>query len=287
MKITVSEAFVRGKEILDRAGVSSKYIDARVLLSFAAGLTQVELFTNPTHIINEDAYTKYMLLIEKRAKNEPVAYLVGTTEFMGLPFKVDSRVLIPRGDTEVLVELVLEDIKSNNRKQLQILDLCTGSGCIAVSLGRFAKDMGIDIGVTVTDISTGALELAKENAVANEVEISFAQGSLFSCLDKGLRFDYIVSNPPYIDAEEMDGLMADVKDYEPHLALYGGQDGLDFYREIACGAREFLQPEGKLFLEIGAEQGDAIEQILRYNGFRNIFIKKDYAGLPRVACGLA
>ncbi len=203
-------------------------------------------------------------------------HILGSQDFMGLTFRVNEHVLIPRQDTETLVELVLEEHKDRNKK---VLDLCTGSGCIAVSLSV----LGGFEDVTATDLSFEALKVAKENAerlLDQGRAIRFLQGDLFDCLET--RFDIITANPPYIATGVIRNLAPEVRDHEPRMALDGDEDGLCFYRRIAAKAGEWLEPGGCIYLEIGYDQGLAVSRLLEETGFENIRIVKDTPGLDRV-----
>ena len=217
-----------------------------------------------------------------RSQGVPLQYILGETEFFGLMFQVDERALIPRPETEILVEMVLKSAAG----QMKILDIGTGSGCIAVSLAKFLPEAQID----ALDVSLEALSLAKENALINSADknINFLQGDLFSVFKKNnvnnrLRnYDIIISNPPYVRSGDINGLQKELA-YEPRMALDGGADGLDFYRRVIAEAGNFLNKEGLLFLEIGFSQGEDIEKIVfAGNDFTVDEIIKDYSGIERV-----
>lgn len=199
-------------------------------------------------------------------------HLTGVQNFMGMDFKVSPAVLIPRADTEILVEEVMKD----GAVGASILDMCTGSGCIILSLVKYvsgARGMG-------ADISENALAVAKENGSLLGLDAEFIQSDLYENIDDS--FDIIVSNPPYIKTEVIDTLMPEVRDHDPYIALDGGEDGLDFYRKIIAGAVDHLNRNGKIYLEIGYDEQEAVEEILRNNNFKNITTIKDYSDLPRV-----
>lgn len=203
--------------------------------------------------------------VDRLVKGEPLAYVLGDAEFYWCKIGVSPAVLIPRAETEGLCDLV---IGQNKRKNLRVLDLCTGSGCVAIALKKTCPEWDID----AVDISPQALALARQNADKIGVDIRFVQSDMWQNLT-GV-YDVIVSNPPYIDNKGMAELPKSVKDFEPHLALFGGEDGLDFYRDIAEHAPQFLTADGRLYLEVGDEQADAVAQLLREN-FTEIEIKKD------------
>lgn len=216
-------------------------------------------------------YEKYMELIDKRATHVPLQYITGHQEFMGLDFMVSPAVLIPRQDTEILVEEVEKVCAGKS-----VLDMCTGSGCIIISL----KKRGQIKSAAAADISEEALAVAKINAAKNEADISFIHSNMFTHIEE--KYDIIVSNPPYIETEVIKGLMPEVRDFEPLGALDGDEDGLKFYRILAKESKNHLTQNGMLFLEIGCEQAKDVSELLAENGFENIRVVKDYAGLDRV-----
>lgn len=227
----------------------------------------------------QDTAAVYRSLLAARSRHVPLQHLTGEQEFMGYPFLVNEHVLIPRQDTECLVEAALKEIIKKKQEHIAILDLCTGSGCIAVSLKKLLPEAH----VTATELSAEALAVAKENAARLQADISFLQGDLFASVTE--RFDLIVSNPPYIKTGIIETLMPEVRDHEPRQALCGGADGLDFYRRIAKEAPAYLNPGGALWLEIGCEQGKAVTALLRENGFEGVCCRQDLAGLDRIVCG--
>lgn len=226
---------------------------------------------------------KFNEWLNRRAMHEPLQYITGVQNFMGFDFKVTPDVLIPRFDTEILVENVLKYIDTLNIPEISVLDMCTGSGCIAISIALLAKEKNSGINVTGVDISQEALKVAKDNAQRLRCgNIRLLKSDLFDevSVDK---FDIIVSNPPYIKSGVIDTLSPEVKDYEPRLALDGSGDGLYFYRRIAEEASNRLNKGGKIFFEIGCDQGEQVGSLLAANGFKNIEVIKDLAGLDRVA----
>lgn len=220
-------------------------------------------------------YEQFLAYVNRRIQGEPLQYIIGQWDFMGRTFKTDSRALIPRPETELLVEEALKFLAQiPNSDSINVLDLCTGSGCIAASIAAAGNYR-----VTAADISSDALSLARENSAG--FDINFVQSDLFSNIH-GL-FDIIISNPPYISTCEMDTLSQTVLNYEPHLALHGGHGGMDIYRQLVPQSLNFLKPGGALLLEIGPEQ---VQDIMINCGFTNVKLKKDYAGLPRIAYGV-
>ena len=222
------------------------------------------------------AFQEYRLVLKKRGERVPLQYITGVQEFMGLPFKVNSHVLIPRQDTETLVEEALKVLEPD----MEVLDLCTGSGCIVISLLKHAR---VGISGTASDISKQALLIAKENAKQNQVETELVRSDLFQNITG--KYDVIISNPPYIPTGELSGLMPEVRDFEPLEALDGAEDGLFFYREITRMGKNFLKSNGYLYFEIGHNQGRQVAFLMEKNGFRNIKVIKDLAGNDRVAFG--
>ncbi|MBE5830732.1 MAG: peptide chain release factor N(5)-glutamine methyltransferase [Butyrivibrio sp.] len=274
--ICYKKLYENGIEILNRAGIAEAKLDARLLLEYACQTDHSVLFAHPEREISEKEYDNYIGLIERRAKREPVAYILGNWDFMGLNFKVNSNVLIPEQDTEVLVEEAMRYTEDG----FKVLDLCTGSGCIALSLLNYTNDTR----AVCTDISGEALDVAKENAESLRLSdrVTFVKTDLFPGEDMG-KFDIIVSNPPYIATKVIDTLAPEVKDYEPRLALDGSEDGLLFYRRIVDSVHKYLFSSGYLFLEIGYDQGKALTDMLKENGhFHDIEVIRDYAGNDRV-----
>ena len=261
-----------GTKMLTQAGIDEAELDARYILEYITGLNSAQYFIHSEDIIEKDKAEEFFRLIERRSKRIPLSYVIGTRDFFGLTFKVDENVLIPEQETELLVE---EVIKYSEGKS--VLDMCTGSGCIAISIALFGKPSK----VAASDISEKALEVARENAKSLKAgEISFIQGDMFENVTD--KFDIIVSNPPYIETGEIDELMPEVRDYIPRLALDGDIDGLKFYRIISKEAVKKLNKNGRIFYEIGYNQSRAVASILLENGFTDVKIMKDYSGLDRI-----
>lgn len=276
IKMKYREIYDYGRAALAEAGIAEAELDARLLLEYVCHTTRQELLAHGDRMVAETDYQEYVHLIQGRQSRIPLQHLTKEQEFMGLRFFVNEHVLIPRQDTEILVEEVMRKLQEGMR----ILDLCTGSGCILLSLLHYSNDCrGVG-----ADISEKALTVARENARRLEnSDVEFVQSDLLEQV-KG-RFDIIVSNPPYIKSEEIAQLMAEVKDHEPMQALDGGADGLNFYRDIIARAGEYLVPGGWLFFEIGYEQADAVSTLLEAHAYQNIRVVKDYAGLDRVVFG--
>ena len=283
--MTLEELLKEGIRQLMEAQAPEAKLDAQMLLQEAFGLDMVHFLMNRRKPLEEsqtvqEAMEVYKEMIQKRCKRIPLQYILGTQEFMGLTFEVNGHVLIPRQDTETLVETVLEEQKDKNKK---VLDLCTGSGCIAVSLAA----LGGYKEVTATDLSQEALKVAKRNAnrLLEENYLCLRQGDLFHALLPGETYDILTCNPPYIPTEIIKELQPEVKNYEPFMALDGHGDGLEFYRQIADQARDWLNPSGWIYLEIGYDQANAVSSLLEKAGFDNIKVIKDAPGLDRVVCG--
>ena len=277
--MTYAEAYEKGKNILTEAGIAEAGLEARLLLEHVCGTGRNDLLVHGDRLVEDVQCNSYEQLLTGRADRIPLQYLTGCQEFMGLNFAADRHVLIPRQDTEILVEEVLKNLHDG----MEILDMCTGSGCILISLLRYSNDCA-GLGV---DISGGALRVAEKNAQnilsGFSGKVRFLESDLFENVEE--MFDVIVSNPPYIPAGDMEGLMPEVRGYEPRIALDGGEDGLVFYRKILEGSRSHLKKGGMLFFEIGYDQGRAVSKMMRETGFLDVQVRKDYAGLDRVVFG--
>ena len=278
---TIAEALREGKMRLKAAGKEAYAFEAELLLEKAAGLNRTALFLRGEEVLSEEVLAVYEGFLQEREQGRPTQYILGEWEFMGLPFSVGEGVLIPRADTEVLVETILERQQKESMKS--ILDIGTGSGCIPISLGHYGKFEHI----MAVDISQKALGYATKNAHDNQIKIDFYESDLFTNLPaewKG-NLDAIVSNPPYIPKKDIEELMTEVKDFEPMNALDGGEDGLDFYRAIVEQGREWLKDGGWLFFEIGYDQGEDLRNLLHESGYTEVEVRQDLAGLDRVALG--
>lgn len=285
--VTVGKLLKEGTELLAGAGIGTPRLDAEVLLYNVLKVDRLHLHMYPEKEISKEEEALFWTYMAQRKNHMPVQYIIKKQEFMGLDFFVEEGVLIPRGDTEILVEKAIEIYKEKFEPQkVRIMDIGTGSGAIVVSLAKFIESSIL----TAIDISPKAFEVAKKNAAHHGVDhkIAFYLGSLFEALygkDEHKEYDFIVSNPPYIPKAVVDTLDAGVKDYEPHLALDGGADGLDFYREITLGAKEYLKSGGWLLFEIGYDQGESVSELLIANDLKEVQVRKDLAGLDRVVLG--
>jgi release factor glutamine methyltransferase len=267
--------------------IESSRLDAEVLLAFALGTTRIGLVMEGKKPLAPEELARFRELVKRRRTHEPVAYLRGEREFYGRTFKVDRRVLVPRPDTETLVEVALQRSRRVSMS-MRALDLCTGSGCVAVSLARERPTSS----VVATDVSADALAVARENALRlGAYNLAFVEGDLFAALSAlgpsaTKTFDVIVANPPYIPAGEIPTLMADVRDFEPKLALDGGGDGLDLVRRIVTEAPRHLAPLGLLAMEIGFGQAPAVAALFEAAGFAEVERAKDYGRIERVVSGI-
>lgn len=257
--------------------IQSARLDAEVLLSHVLRQERIYLYVHFDEPMEQNELSKFREYVKKRAQHVPIAYIIGEREFMGLPFKVTKDTLIPRPDTEILVENVLNNVDKD--KEIEIVDIGTGSGAIILSLlVNLPKAQGKTV-----DISSKAIEVAKENAVNLQVDdrCEFFVGDLFAPLN-GNKFDLIVSNPPYIPQKDIATLEDDVKEYEPVSALTDGGDGLSYYRRLLSEGKAYIKENGFIALEIGIYQSNDVKQIAMDNGWKNIKIIKDYAGIDRV-----
>ena len=269
------ELVEEGQRRLAAAGVEEAAVDAWLLFSYDKKVDRTWYLLNRTQRASGEEQEVYLKLIARRCERVPLQHITGEQEFMGLPFRVTPDVLIPRQDTEVLVEECLRHLAPGNI----FLDLCTGSGCILVSLLHYAKGT---FG-TGADLSGKALAVAKGNVEANGVEARLVQGDLFEPVTG--TFDLIVSNPPYIASAEIETLAPEVRKHEPRMALDGTADGLFFYRRIVQESPSYLKEGGWLCMEIGYDQGAAVQQLMEARGFVTVSVIKDLAGLDRVVSG--
>jgi len=257
-------------------------LDTELIVCHVLGLKKIDILLNPDAEVSEDDVVILRKLFKKRVEGWPVQYLIGTEGFMGLDFEVTPSVLIPRPDTELLVEKLIE--LADNKKGMRILDIGTGSGAIAISLAYYLKSALVD----TVDISTEATEVAKRNALNNGVadRVHFLSGDLFEPILEDVKYDIIVSNPPYIPSADIDGLQVEVAVYEPRLALDGGQDGYDFYRRIIEASPAYLNEEGVLAFETGHDQAQMISELMKESGkYEKLAIYEDLGRIERVVIG--
>lgn len=269
--------FREGCKQLETAGIDEAKLDARLLLEFVCGTNRNDLLAHGDRQVSDEEEARYREVLELRAGRIPLQQITHSQDFMGLDFFVNEHVLVPRQDTEILVEEVLKELHDGMR----ILDMCTGSGCILISLMHYSNDCeGVG-----ADISPDALQVANRNRslLPEHKKLSFIQSDLFEHVEG--RFDVIVSNPPYIAPAEYETLMPEVKEHEPRIALVAEEDGLAFYHRMIQESPKYLYGGGMLFFEIGSAQAEGVCGLLEESGFTDIHVVKDYAGLDRVVYG--
>ena len=270
-----TEAFLMGMQKLKEAEIGEAQLDARLLLEEVCGTDHNTLLCHGDREVSEAEEEQYRKALEQRAVHVPLQHLLGYQDFMGLRFQVNEHVLIPRQDTEILVEEAMRYLHDGMR----ILDLCTGSGCILLSLLHYSNDCE----GTGVDISKEALQVAALNAELLGIKADFLKSDLYEKVTG--KFDLLVSNPPYIERKVIPTLMEEVREYDPYIALDGGEDGLDFYRRIIGGAQDYLKRGGQILMEIGSGQAQVVSELLREAGFKEIYVCRDFAGLDRVVSG--
>lgn len=273
--MTFREAMVLGEQILNKAGVLDAKNDTWLLLAMVCHIDHTFYYTHMDEDLSMDQMEEFRAVLAKRSERIPLQYITGEQEFMGLNFHVNSNVLVPRQDTEILVEYALRYAMPG----MKVLDMCTGSGCILISVLKNCNNLkGLGC-----DISKQALIVAKENARLNGVEAEFERSNLFENVTE--RFDMILSNPPYIPSDIIPTLMPEVALFEPIEALDGKEDGLYFYRQIVDAAKDFLNPGGHLMFEISFDQGKDVSEMMTAAGFESVSVVKDLAGNDRVVAG--
>ena len=275
---TIQELLTLGKEQLDSSGNEYSKYERKVLLEDVLGCNYMYMLMNGDEEVSPEKEQQYLELIRRRVEHYPLQYLLGYAHFMDYTFVVNENVLIPRNDTEVLVEQANEilDTMTGNSK---VLDLCCGSGCIGISLKLYHKG----IHLYLSDVSEQALKVAKKNLAKHDVTAEMICDDLLDGITENM--DMIVSNPPYIETQVIPTLTPEVKEYEPMMALDGGEDGLNFYRRIVEESVSHLDEKGWLLFEIGYNQGEAVKELMIKQGFQNVEVKKDYAGLDRIVYG--
>lgn len=272
--MTMKTLLQQGVQKLQNAQIAEAELDAMYLLEYVFGIKRIDFLLNPQREVSEEERAVYLKNISLRAVHVPLQYIIGSQEFMGFEFLVNEHVLIPRQDTEILVEEVVKIARGK-----RVLDLCTGSGCIILSLCKMCH-LSSAVGV---DLSPKALQVARENGKRLECDVTFLESDLFDKVTG--TFDIIVSNPPYIETHVINGLMEEVREHEPYMALDGGADGLDFYRSIVEQSSKYLAADGYLCFEIGCNQGKAVLSLMEQKGFSRCQVVKDLAGLDRVVMG--
>lgn len=280
--MNIGEVLKYAYDILKKENIDTYMLDAQLLLQKVLKKDKLFIILNRNETLSKDEEEEFLKLINLRKNKMPVKYILGECEFMGLNFYVKEGVLIPRADTEILVEEVIKEIKENNYNR--ICDVCCGSGAIGVSIGKYIENATVDC----YDISDIAIEVTGKNIERFLLKdrVTVEKSDLLTvAIKQNKKFDVIVSNPPYIKEEVIPTLMEDVKDYEPYIALCGGIDGLDFYRKITNQSLKILENNGLLAFEIGYDQGEAVKELLIENGFTDIRVINDLAGLNRVVIG--
>jgi release factor glutamine methyltransferase len=279
--VTVLEVIQRGSEYLARRGVDSPRLQMELMLSQVLSLPRLKLYLNFERPLGESEAATLREMVRRRGEREPLQHILGTANFCGLEFVVDRRVLVPRPETELLAEkawIILEEMTARAPEQRWVVDIGTGSGCLAIVLANKIPSAQLH----AVDISEEALAVARENARRHGVRVEFHQSDYLQSLPKAWAFDLVVSNPPYVPSPQLPTLQPEVRDYDPAGALDGGPDGLTHYRRLAQELPDRLKPGGRLLLELGDEQAQAVGQILREHGWRVDSIDKDYNGMERI-----
>lgn len=281
--LTLKQLYKVGTVKLAEEGIEEFSLDAWYLLEYVTGVSKAMYFAEPERAVSEENADRYIDCIRQRAAHIPLQHITGEQEFMGYPFYVNEHVLIPRQDTEILVEEAIQIM----RPKMKILDMCTGSGCIVLSILKMCKEKYYmtDLQGIGVDVSEEALKVARENSRRLEVPVTWIQSDLFAKIPEEEKYDVIVSNPPYIETAVIDTLQEEVRLHDPYIALDGKEDGLYFYRRIISEAGKYLKPQGKLMFEIGCDQAEAVEELMKNAGYEQITVKKDLAGLDRVVYG--
>ncbi len=305
--MTLRTGYTEAKRRLEESGIEEASLDAWLLLEHVTGISRASYYADPDREMSPDEWRRYSELVGRRAERVPLQHIIGTQEFMGLVFEVNEHVLIPRQDTEILVEQALAFIGSGKvpaaeNSRTRILDMCTGSGCILLSVMHWAESyrqkalrkagdtarggekQDIIIEGTGADISPKALAVAEKNARRLGISAGFVESDLFGAV-RG-KYGMIVSNPPYIRSDEIKDLQEEVRLHDPVIALDGREDGLYYYRRIVRESRSYLEEGGALLFEIGCDQAEAVSGLMSGAGFSEITVKKDLAGLDRVVSGV-
>ncbi|WP_300751213.1 peptide chain release factor N(5)-glutamine methyltransferase [uncultured Oscillibacter sp.] len=282
MAITYNDLYLDVRQRLRESGVEASTLEARELVCFGTGKSREELQRDSRLYASPEREAQVRRLVERRMAGEPVAYLIGEWEFYGLPLDISQDVLIPRTDTEVLAEQAIAYIQTLG--ECRVLDLCAGSGCVGLAIASQSPQARVVLG----EIDDSALKICRQNIRRNSLSARVMPVQM-DAREKPARslgeFQCIVSNPPYIPTGDIAGLEASVRDYEPHMALDGGADGMDFYRSIAEQWKEALTPGGRIYFEVGIGQADAVLRLMRSQGFGDLQIIKDHHKIPRVVLG--
>ncbi len=283
---SIEKLIDEGTKLLDRGDFLNPLLDIQLLLCYTLDVDKIYLYTHKNNIVESENVDKFFKLVHLRKKGYPLQYIINKQEFMGLDFYVEEGVLVPRSDTEILVEAIINKIKGglfHNKEKINIADICTGSGAIGLSLAYYLSNTY----VYCTDISKKALWVAKKNSKKFDLEkkVGFFEGDLLKPLNDRLKnnLHIIVSNPPYIESNHINDLQVEVSKYEPRVALDGGKDGLDYYRRITRQSCDYLVNDGLIALEIGYNQAKEVVNLLnKSKNFHNIKVKKDLGGKDRV-----
>lgn len=281
--LTLKQLYKVGTVKLAEEGIEEFSLDAWYLLEYVTGVSKAMYFAEPERAVSEENADRYIDCIRRRAARIPLQHITGEQEFMGYPFCVNEHVLIPRQDTEILVEEAIQVM----RPKMKALDMCTGSGCIVLSILKMCREKYYmtDLQGIGADVSEEALKVARENGRRLGVQVTWIQSDLFAKIPEEEKYDVIVSNPPYIETAVIDTLQEEVRLHDPYIALDGKEDGLYFYRRIISEAGKYLKTQGKLMFEIGCDQAEAVEELMKNAGYEQITVKKDLAGLDRVVYG--
>lgn len=281
--LTLKQLYKVGTVKLAEEGIEEFSLDAWYLLEYVTGVSKAMYFAEPERAVSEENADRYIDCIRRRAAHIPLQHITGEQEFMGYPFCVNEHVLIPRQDTEILVEEAIQVM----RPKMKVLDMCTGSGCIVLSILKMCREKYYmtDLQGIGADVSEEALKVARENGRRLGVPVTWIQSDLFAKIPEEEKYDVVVSNPPYIETAVIDTLQEEVRLHDPYIALDGKEDGLYFYRRIISEAGKYLKTQGKLMFEIGCDQAEAVEELMKNAGYEQITVKKDLAGLDRVVYG--
>ena len=281
--LTLKQLYKVGTVKLAEEGIEEFSLDAWYLLEYVTGVSKAMYFAEPERAVSEENADRYIDCIRRRAAQIPLQHITGEQEFMGYPFCVNEHVLIPRQDTEILVEEAIQVM----RPKMKVLDMCTGSGCIVLSILKMCREKYYmtELQGIGADVSEEALKVARENGRRLGVPVTWIQSDLFAKIPEEEKYDVIVSNPPYIETAVIDTLQEEVRLHDPYIALDGKEDGLYFYRRIISEAGKYLKTQGKLMFEIGCDQAEAVEELMKNAGYEQITVKKDLAGLDRVVYG--
>lgn len=282
MAITYNNLYMDVRQQLRKADIEAATLEARELVCYASGKSRQELIRDAQLYVSQEVEEQVRSLVRRHLAGEPVAYLIGEWEFYGLPLDISEHVLIPRPDTEVLAEAAIQFVKKQG--ECRVLDLCAGSGCVGLAIAAQTRNTRVVLG----ELSEGALRICRQNIRRNSLAsqvIPLAMDVMQGPPSHLGEFDCVVSNPPYIPKSDIPGLDVSVKDYEPMMALDGGEDGLDFYRAISENWRSVMHPGTRLLFEVGIGQADDVMRIMRENGFGDNEVIPDLAGIPRVVSG--